>query len=298
MKSILNGQQHDIRHSHANAYSVQVKERIERCRAESASDAKMITNCQQVSEVTYDPAHQIITTGPPGINVIPSTTIGELGAIAIGQSEVFTPCIVSWPVSSLISAAPNHQCSQTSLASFSYADNQCNRLSAAKALGNLEPVFDEHEEDDASSEVEICYSDSELSDDEDLVADSATDNLAAKLKSLVFNLLESKYSAGLFNSCGSGESTASHPEGSGSSAPPSKRRSVGLGKSVSGPQGDDPDDDGDEAGESYGQNIEEKSNVPSQSRKWFACQFFQRDPKRCTNRSCSGPGWPLLHRLK
>lgn len=277
-KSISNGQQPSVPHSRANASSVQVKEGVERCRTGSSSGTKMITNRQQVSELTCHSAHQ---------------TIGQSD---IG--EIFTPCAVSRPISSLISAAPNRQYSQTSLASCSYAANQYDRLSAAKASGNLRPVLDEHGEDDDSSEVETYYSDSEISDDEDLVADWASDDLAARVKSLVFNLLESNYSAGLFNCCPSGESTASCREGSASNGPPSKKRSVGQGKSVPSPQDDDPDGDGDEPDERRGQNIEEKSNVFLQSRKWFACQFYQRNPNRCINRSCSSPGWPALHRLK
>jgi hypothetical protein len=206
--------------------------------------------------------------------------------------------IVFSPISSLISAAPNHQYSQTTLASYSSAANECDRLSVAKASSNLQPVLDEHEEDDDSLEAETYYSDSEISSDEDLVADSASDDLAARVKSLVFDLLDSGYSAGLFNCCGSRESTTSRREGSVSNGPPSKRRSIEQGKSVPSPQDDDLDDDADEPDDRRGQNIEEKSNVPFQSRKWFACQFFQRDSSRCINRSCSGPGWPALHRLK
>jgi len=184
------------------------------------------------------------------------------------------------------------------LAPCSYAANECDRLSAAKASGNLQPVLDEHEEYDDSSEAETYYCDSEISSDEDLVVDSASDDLAARVKSLVFDLLDSKFSAGIFNCCGSGGSTTSRREGSVSNGPPSKRRSVEQGKSVPSPQDDDIDDDADEPDERRGLNIEEKSNVPFPSRKWFACQFFQRDQSRCINRSCSGPGWPALHRLK
>jgi hypothetical protein len=277
IKSIFNGQQPNVPHSRANASSVQVKEGVERCRTGSATGAKMITNRQQISELTYHSAHQTIGKSDTG--------------------EVFTLCAVSRPISSLISAAPNHQYSQTSLAC-SNAANQHDRLSAAKASGNLRPVLYEHEDDNDSSEVETYFSDSEISDDEDLVADSASDDLAARVESLVFSLLESNYSAGLFNRCGSGESTAPRQEGSASSDPPSKKRSVGQGKSVPSPQDDDPDDDDEESDERRGQNIGEKSNVPLQSRKWFACQFYQRNPNRCTNRSCSSPGWPALHRLK
>jgi hypothetical protein len=237
----------------------------------------MITNRQQVSELTYHSAHQII------------------GQSDIG--EAFTLCVVSHPISSLISATPNHRHPQTSLASCSYAANECDRLPTAKASSNPQPILDEHEDDDLS-EAETYYSDSEISGDEDLAADSTSDDLAARVKSLVFNLLESKYSEGLFNCCGSGASTTTRREGPVKNGPPSKRRSVGQGKSVPSPQDDDPDDDGDESDERRGQNIKEKSNVPLQSRKWFACQFFQRHPNRCINRSCSGPGWSALHRLK
>jgi len=278
MKSVFNGQQLNIPHSRADASSVQVKEGVEQCRTESTSGENIITKSQQVSNHTYHSSHQII------------------GQSDIG--EVFTPCTVSRHISSLISVAPNLQYSQAVLESCNYAANEYDRLSAAKAPGNLQLVLDEHEEDDDSSEAETYYSDSEISSDEDLVADLASDDLAARLKSLVFGLLDSGYSAGLFNSCGSGESATSRREGSVSNGPPSKRRSIGQGKSVPSPLDDDLDDDADEPEERRGQNIDEKSNAPFQSRKWFACQFFQRDPNRCINRSCSGPGWPALHRLK
>jgi hypothetical protein len=86
MKSIINRQQHNIPHSRANASSVQVNEGVERCRTESTSSTKMITNHQQVSELTYHSAHQII------------------GQSDIG--EVFTPFAVSGPISSLIQQRP------------------------------------------------------------------------------------------------------------------------------------------------------------------------------------------------
>jgi serine/threonine protein kinase len=278
IKSPCNGLQRNVPHPYTNGPPAQAKEGGERCRIGSASGTKMITNRQQVSELTYHSAHQ------------------PIGQSDIG--EIFTPCTVSWAISLLILAAANHQYSQTSLASCSYAANQYDRLSAAKASGNLRPILDEHEEDDDSSEVETYYSDSEISDDEDPVADSTFDDLAAKVKSLVFSLLESNYSAGLFNCYGSGESPAPCREGSTGNGPPSKKRSIGHGKSVPSSQDDDPDDGGDEPEERRGQNIEDKSNVPLQHRKSFACQFYQRDSSKCTNRSCSGPGFSQLHRLK
>jgi hypothetical protein len=182
---------------------------------------------------------------------------------------------------------------QTSIASRGYVAKQCARPSVAKDLGSPQLVLDRHGADDDSSEAETYYSDC---DDEDLVADSASGELWHRVKSLVFTLLEKKFAEGLFNSCGSGEFTAN---GSTSSGPPSKRRSIGQAKLVGlRLKGDHPDENDEEQDQDHEQDIEEKSDITSQSRKWFACQYFQHDRDRCPNRSCSGPGWFELHRLK
>jgi hypothetical protein len=47
------------------------------------------------------------------------------------------------------------------------------------------------------------------------------------------------------------------------------------------------------------QKINDKSSLSILPRRKFACPFYKRDPERhCKWRSCSGPGWDTIHRLK
>ena len=82
IKSASNGLQPNIPHPGASWPPAQAKEGAERCRTGSASGTKMITNRQQVSELTFHSAHK------------------PIGQSDIG--EIFTPCTVSGPTSLLI----------------------------------------------------------------------------------------------------------------------------------------------------------------------------------------------------
>ncbi|KAI1857967.1 hypothetical protein JX265_010997 [Neoarthrinium moseri] len=55
--------------------------------------------------------------------------------------------------------------------------------------------------------------------------------------------------------------------------------------------------DGKRGGEDRGGNKRAKKDA--EKKPMFACPYFQHDPRRhCTHRSCVGPGWPSIHRLK
>lgn len=57
-------------------------------------------------------------------------------------------------------------------------------------------------------------------------------------------------------------------------------------------------DGGDGRGDGQGRGGNKRARVDAEERR-FACPFFQHDPRRhSTHRSCIGPGWPTIHRLK
>jgi hypothetical protein len=65
--------------------------------------------------------------------------------------------------------------------------------------------------------------------------------------------------------------------------------------------GDDRDNSssggGDEDGQDRGGNKRAKKDDPAE--RMLACPFFQHDPgSHNSHRSCTGPGWPSIHRLK
>jgi serine/threonine protein kinase len=262
-------QQLDIHHLRANVPSAQVSQVVKRSRTGNSEDTAMIRKSKQVCGFTNRSAQQIIRQSD------------------IGEVFIFYK---SCPISSLVSETSNRQ---TSVASCGYVAKQCDRPSVAKDLASPQLVLDKHGGDDDSSEAETYYNDC---DGEDLVADSASRKLWHRVESSVLALLERKYAEGLFNRCRSGESTSNR---STSNGPPSKRRPIGQGKLVAlRRKGDHPDENDEEQDQYHEQDIEEKSDIPSQYRKLFACQYFQHDRDRCLNRSCSGPGWLALHRLK
>ncbi|KAK9798848.1 hypothetical protein SCARD494_02726 [Seiridium cardinale] len=68
------------------------------------------------------------------------------------------------------------------------------------------------------------------------------------------------------------------------------------------------DDDDEQSGSSAGgggngngedRGGNKRARKDAEDKPLFACPFFQHDPTtHCTHRSCTGPGWPSIHRLK
>lgn len=54
--------------------------------------------------------------------------------------------------------------------------------------------------------------------------------------------------------------------------------------------------DGD--GNDQDQKGNKRARKDAEEKLLFACPFFQHSPASCTNRSCTGPGWASIHRLK
>ncbi|KAH6656714.1 hypothetical protein BKA67DRAFT_552823 [Truncatella angustata] len=56
---------------------------------------------------------------------------------------------------------------------------------------------------------------------------------------------------------------------------------------------------GDGGGDGGDRNGNKRARKTAEEKLLFACPFFQQDPtQHCTQRSCTGPGWPSIHRLK
>ncbi|KAF2728684.1 hypothetical protein EJ04DRAFT_581168 [Polyplosphaeria fusca] len=92
----------------------------------------------------------------------------------------------------------------------------------------------------------------------------------------------------------SSQNSTSAPESSrgGRSTQPSG------GKRKSRPD-DGPDDDPDEDGANKRRRVSITTTEDSEAGPRFACPFYKHDPNRYRNRrTCPGPGWPTVHRMK
>ncbi|KAH9988127.1 hypothetical protein F4779DRAFT_632307 [Xylariaceae sp. FL0662B] len=80
--------------------------------------------------------------------------------------------------------------------------------------------------------------------------------------------------------------------GTGGSGSPARTK-----RRLDGDNQDDPSGGGDEHDPDRGGSKRAKKDVEPE-RKW-ACPFYKHDPRKYSkHRSCTGPGWPSLHRLK
>ncbi|KAF2660897.1 hypothetical protein K491DRAFT_711474 [Lophiostoma macrostomum CBS 122681] len=108
--------------------------------------------------------------------------------------------------------------------------------------------------------------------------------------------LNLRYAA--YNQCAGGQ----HGRGNSVGGPSGGRRGSvqGLGGKRKALGGDDsPPDDQDETNPNKRRRTSITTTEDSESGPRFACPFYKHDPMRYRNRrTCPGPGWPTVHRMK
>jgi hypothetical protein len=119
-----------------------------------------------------------------------------------------------------------------------------------------------------------------------------------KMIELVIRKIELNLRYAAYSQCVGGQQS----RGNSTSGPSSERRG-----SAQGPGGkrkarggeDSPPDDQDEISPNKRRRTSVTTTEDSENGPRFACPFYKHDPMRYRNRrTCPGPGWPTVHRMK
>lgn len=146
------------------------------------------------------------------------------------------------------------------------------------------------------------YTSTDISDNEDFLRGSPAQSTLPKSTLKVIDLIMRKIEVNLrhaaykhctnnytSNSRGEISSSQTHRKSSQSSGPKRKSRNEGS------PPPDDNEDDGPSKRRRGSAATVESSDTGAR----FACPFYKHDPDRYRNRrTCPGPGWPTVHRMK
>jgi hypothetical protein len=116
---------------------------------------------------------------------------------------------------------------------------------------------------------------------------------------LMLRFYEIFNTAGFSGAKDQGSSSAPNVSTSHSNTPPQRSSNVGSKKRTSDERGEDQEDENNNANSRKRSKNSDGAAVLEEEKKKLACPYFKHNPRKYQGlRSCPGPGWDTVHRIK